>query len=106
MSYPSQRINLTEPPPRLTPGQLARRMIEAFPESSGPGTDHESGAVTYGQPGHPRIGKIPHPSGMDHERIWAERAEQERARAAVPPEVRAAEQLVREQMRAGQRRWA
>jgi hypothetical protein len=70
VNYPAQRIDLSDPPPRLSDDQLARRMTEAFPESAGPGIEHESGAVTYGQPGHPRVGPVPHlldPATRDRE---------------------------------------
>lgn len=77
--------------------------VERFPESRGPGIDTESGAVLYGQPGNPRIGPIPHPSGFGPEEMWAERARLEAEQAAIPPEVRAARELILEEMRTGRR---
>jgi hypothetical protein len=103
MSYPSQRTDLTEPPPRLSEAELRRRMAEAFPEAMGPGVDDPSGAVTYGQTGHPRIGRIPYPSGMDPERRDRENREREQRWAAMTDAERAAaesmRQMVREEIR-------
>ncbi|HLN70199.1 MAG TPA: hypothetical protein VK280_23385 [Streptosporangiaceae bacterium] len=100
MSYPSQGFSTT-PPRRLSDTELQRRMIEAFPESTGPGTDHESGAVSYGQPGHPRVGKIE--PLLPPEVMWRERAEQEAAQAAIPAEIRAARQMIEDELRLGRR---
>lgn len=105
MTYPAQQLR-TAPPPRLTPDQLARREAEAFPEALGPGQDHESGLVTFGgQQPHPRVGPVPVQAGagvQDREREAAERQARE---AAVPPEVRAARELIEAEMRAGRRRF-
>ena len=52
---------ITAPPhPALTETDLARRWAASYPEAAGPGTDHESGLVTYDQPPNPRVGTIPH----------------------------------------------
>jgi hypothetical protein len=78
----------TQPPRRLTDAELAQRHQQAFPEALGPGTDHESGAVSYAQERDPRIGEIPHL--LDPETVAAENAEREARLAALTPEQRAA----------------
>jgi hypothetical protein len=91
----------TTPPRQLTPEELQRRHAEAFPEALGPGTDHESGAVTHDTGPDPRIGPVPHlldPATRDREN-----AEREARLAALTPlerQVRAdVEAIVRQEMR-------
>jgi len=102
VSYPRQEFRKTPPEP-LTPEQLARRMAEAFPESAGPGTDTEGGTVLYGQPGHPRVGPVPHL--LDPELRDKENREREARQAAIPEAVRQAKELIEAEMRAERRRF-
>ena len=99
-SLASQELSST-PPRRLTEAELERRHAESFPEAQGPGTDHESGAVTYGGPPDPRIGPVPHL--LDPAQAARENAEREQRLAALSPlerQVRAdVEAIVREEMR-------
>jgi hypothetical protein len=103
-SYPAQQFR-KDPPEPLTAEQLEARWWASYPEALGPAEEHDSGRAIFGQPTRARVGPVPHPSGFGPEQMWKERAEQEARAASVPPEVRAAEQLVREQMRAEGRRW-
>lgn len=105
MSFPTQRIDLTEPPPRLSSEQLARRWAESYPEMQGPGQDDPSGRVLRGDEitAHARVGKIEPllpPEVRDRER-----AEAEARAASVPPEVREARAMLEAEMRQQGRRF-
>ena len=71
------QAKLEAPPEPLTGEQLAARWQQSFPESRGPGTEHESGYVDYSQPaGNVRVGEIPSllpPAQRDRERAECER---------------------------------
>lgn len=67
---------------------------DRFPESRGPGCDTESGTVLFGQPGHPRIGPIPHL--LDPVIRDRENAERERQWDALPDAEKAAIEHMRE----------
>jgi len=86
----------------VTPEQ---RFRQAYPELAGPGSDTESGRVLYGQPGHPRVGAIPHL--LPPELRDKENAERERQWAALSDAEKAAIEHMRElatdQMRRGAR---
>lgn len=87
-----------EPPPRMTEAELARRWAESYPEAAGPGAeDGMSGAVSYGHPPDPRIGKIP--VLLTTAEIEAENARRQADLDAMTPELRAAVASVREMVR-------
>ena len=95
-------MTLSKTPPRpLSLAELQARWELAYPEAQGPGVDTESGAVDYGQPGNPRVGKIPHL--LDPETRDRDNAEREARLAAMSPAERQAREdlraIVREEMR-------
>jgi hypothetical protein len=99
-SLASQELS-TEPPRVLSPAELERRHAESFPEALGPGTDHESGAVSYAQERDPRIGAVPHL--LDPQTVAAENAERQARLDAMSPLERQiredVEAMVRQEMR-------
>lgn len=97
-ALPRQGFSRT-PPRRLTAEELERRFYESCPELFGPGVDTESGQVLYGQPGHPRIGPVPVQAGTSRAEREAEAAQRAAADANLPPEVRAARDLLETQLR-------
>ncbi len=105
MSYPSQQLSTT-PPRQLSEAELQARYQQSFPEARGPGVDTESGAVLYGQPPHPRIGPVPVMAGASRQDREREDAERQQREAAVPPEIRAARDLLAAEMRQQQVRRA
>ena len=87
-----------EPPPRLSDAELQARHAQAFPEALGPGTDTESGAVSYAQQRDPRIGPVPHL--LDPATVARGNREREARLAAMTPEQRAAMDTVAELVQA------
>jgi hypothetical protein len=67
------------------------------PESAGPISESDFGKATYGDPGMPTIGAIPHL--LPPEQRNRENDERYRAWLSVPPEVRAAKELIEQEMR-------
>ena len=94
---------------QLTDVEQARRWAAAYPEAMGPGSDSESGAVAYGRPGNPRIGRVPYPSGFGPEVRDRENAERETRWNAMSDAEKAAvehmRELANEQLRRGGRPW-
>ncbi len=88
-----------EPPRRLSEAELAQRWQQAFPEAAGPGTESESGYVDYTQPpGNVRVGPIP--KLLDDATRERDAAARAAALAALTPEQRAAQDGMREMIRA------